>query len=64
MTVGVLSLHNATETRAMLNAIEDPGHEPAWLREENPAATMRAIHKFATAATATPSPPASRTAST
>jgi RimK family alpha-L-glutamate ligase len=99
--VGVLSLHNSKETKAILNAVEDLGHEPEWLRAENlevriregtasldpdvdvvanrllltnteqpveglglaatvasmrptlnpPAATMRAIHKFATAAT-------------
>mgnify|MGYP000194574701 CR=1 FL=1 len=100
VTVGVLSLHNSKETKAILNAVEDLGHEPAWLRKENlavriqdgtvslepdvdvvanrmlltnteqpaeglglaatvaalrpmlnpPEATMRAIHKFATAA--------------
>ena len=99
--VGVLSLHNSKETKAICNAIEDLGHEPEWLRRENfavsirdgettlepdvdaivnrllltnteqpmeglglaatleslrptlnpPAATMRSIHKFATAAT-------------
>jgi RimK family alpha-L-glutamate ligase len=101
VTVGVLSLHNSKETKAILNAVEDLGHEAAWLRRENlavsiedgtvslepdvdivanrllltnteqpaeglglaatvgslrpmlnpPAATMRAIHKFATATT-------------
>ncbi|UPW00382.1 RimK family alpha-L-glutamate ligase [Halorussus gelatinilyticus] len=35
--VGVLSLHNSKETKAILNAIEDLGHEPSWLREENTA---------------------------
>ena len=35
--VGVLSLHNSKETKAILNAIEDLGHEPYWLREENSA---------------------------
>jgi len=99
--VGVLSLHNSKETKAICNAVEALGHEPAWLREENttvhiedgtvrvepdvdvianrlllsnteqpceelglastlegvvpvlnpPAATLRAIHKFATAVT-------------
>jgi RimK family alpha-L-glutamate ligase len=33
--VGVLSLHNSKETKAILNAIEDLGHEPVWLRREN-----------------------------
>jgi RimK family alpha-L-glutamate ligase len=33
--VGVLSLHNSKETKAILNAVEDLGHEPVWLREEN-----------------------------
>lgn len=33
--VGVLSLHNSKETKAILNAIEDLGHTPVWLREEN-----------------------------
>jgi RimK family alpha-L-glutamate ligase len=99
--VGVLSLHNSKETKAILNAVDDLGHEPVWLRTENtaisvddsrltvepevdvianrlllsnteepaellglattfnrlrpmlnePAATLTAIHKFATAAT-------------
>ena len=35
--VGVLSLHNSKETKAILNSIEDLGHEPFWLREENTA---------------------------
>ncbi|MFC6614044.1 RimK family alpha-L-glutamate ligase [Halopenitus salinus] len=35
--VGVLSLHNSKETKAILNAIEDLGHEPAWVRRENSA---------------------------
>ena len=35
ITVGVLSLHNSKETKAILNAIEDLGHEPVWLRKEN-----------------------------
>ena len=33
--VGVLSLHNSKETKAILNAVEALGHEPVWLREEN-----------------------------
>jgi RimK family alpha-L-glutamate ligase len=35
--VGVLSLHNSKETKAILNAVEDLGHEPVWLRRENTA---------------------------
>jgi RimK family alpha-L-glutamate ligase len=35
--VGVLSLHNSKETKAILNAVENLGHEPAWLRKENTA---------------------------
>ncbi len=33
--VGVLSLHNSKETKAICNAVEALGHEPRWLREEN-----------------------------
>lgn len=33
--VGVLSLHNSKETKAILNAVAALGHEPVWLREEN-----------------------------
>lgn len=33
--IGVLSLHNSKETKAILNAIEALGHEPVWLRGEN-----------------------------
>jgi RimK family alpha-L-glutamate ligase len=33
--VGVLSLHNSKETKAILNAVEALGHRPEWLREEN-----------------------------
>ncbi|MFQ3294270.1 MAG: RimK family alpha-L-glutamate ligase [Halobacteriales archaeon] len=33
--VGVLSLHNSKETKAILNAVEELGHEPEWLRAEN-----------------------------
>jgi len=38
--VGVLSLHNSKETKAILNAVEDLGHEPVWLRTENTAITI------------------------
>jgi RimK family alpha-L-glutamate ligase len=38
--VGVLSLHNSKETKAILNAVEDLGHEPIWLREENTAISV------------------------
>jgi len=34
-TVGVLSLHNSKETKAILNAVDALGHEPVWLRREN-----------------------------
>jgi len=35
--VGVLSLHNSKETKAILNAVQDLGHRPEWLRRENTA---------------------------
>mgnify|MGYP006273205305 CR=1 FL=1 len=35
LRVGVLSLHNSKETKAILNAVEALGHTPVWLREEN-----------------------------
>ncbi len=38
--VGVLSLHNSKETKAILNAIADLGHEPVWLREETAAISV------------------------
>jgi RimK family alpha-L-glutamate ligase len=38
--VGVLSLHNSKETKAILNAVEDLGHEPVWLRRENTAISV------------------------
>jgi len=41
VTVGVLSLHNSKETKAILNAIEDLGHDPVWYREENTAVAIR-----------------------
>jgi len=33
--VGVLSPHNSTETKAVLNAVRVLGHEPVWIRDEN-----------------------------
>ena len=33
--VGVLSLHNSKETKAICNAVAALGHEPLWLRGEN-----------------------------
>jgi RimK family alpha-L-glutamate ligase len=33
--VGVLSLHNSKETKAICNAVDALGHEPLWLRAEN-----------------------------
>ncbi len=39
--VGVLSLHNSKETKAILNAIEDLGHDPVWLRKENTAISIQ-----------------------
>ena len=35
--VGVLSLHNSKETKAICNAVDDLGHKSEWLREENTA---------------------------
>ena len=35
ITVGVLSLHNSKETKAILNAIEDFGYDGVWLRRQN-----------------------------
>jgi RimK family alpha-L-glutamate ligase len=34
ITVGVLSLHNSKETKAILNAVDDLGFGTEWLREE------------------------------
>lgn len=39
--VGVLSFHNSTETKAILNAIDELGHTPVWLRRHNVAAQIR-----------------------
>lgn len=44
ISVGVLSLHNSKETKAILNAVEDLGHEPIWLREENNTIRIDANH--------------------
>lgn len=38
--MGVLSLHNSAETKAILNAVEALGHEPVWIREENLVASI------------------------
>ncbi|WP_290814626.1 RimK family alpha-L-glutamate ligase [Halovivax sp.] len=35
VTVGVLSLHNSKETKAICNAVEGLGHRPQWLRTDN-----------------------------
>jgi hypothetical protein len=41
VTVGVLSLHSSKETKAILNAVDDPGHGTEWLRTENIAVDIR-----------------------
>lgn len=33
--IGVLSTHNSKETKAILNAIRELGHDPVWIRDEN-----------------------------
>jgi RimK family alpha-L-glutamate ligase len=33
--VGILSLHNSKETKALCNAVDALGHQPLWLRAEN-----------------------------
>ena len=38
--VGVLSLHTSKETKAILNAVDDLGHESVWLRRENTAISI------------------------
>ena len=38
--VGVLSLHNSKETKAILNAVDDLGHDGIWLRRENSAISI------------------------
>ncbi|MFC3476604.1 RimK/LysX family protein [Halobacterium litoreum] len=35
VSVGVLSLHNSKETKAIVNAVEALGHRGVWLRENN-----------------------------
>ncbi|MFB6094292.1 MAG: RimK/LysX family protein [Halanaeroarchaeum sp.] len=35
VSVGVLSLHSSKETKAIVNAIDDLGHDGIWLREDN-----------------------------
>ncbi len=44
ISVGVLSLHNSKETKAILNAVEDLGHEPIWLRDENRTIRIDSTH--------------------
>ena len=39
--VGVLSLHNSKETKAICNAIEALGHQPEWLKSENTSIEVR-----------------------
>ncbi|MFB6074840.1 MAG: RimK family alpha-L-glutamate ligase [Haloarculaceae archaeon] len=41
VTVGVLSLHNSKETKAILNAVDALGHDTEWLRHENTAVEVR-----------------------
>jgi len=36
----VLSLHTSKETKAILNAVDDLGHESVWLRRENTAISI------------------------
>jgi RimK family alpha-L-glutamate ligase len=38
--VGVLALHVSKESKAILNAVEELGHEPVWLRKENAAISI------------------------
>ena len=44
ITVGVLSLHNSKETKAILNVVKDLEHEPVWLREENSTIQIASNH--------------------
>lgn len=39
--VGVLSPHNSTETKAILNAVRALGHDPVWIRDENVRSWIR-----------------------
>ncbi|MFD1589116.1 RimK family alpha-L-glutamate ligase [Halorientalis brevis] len=41
LTVGVLSLHNSKETKAILNAVADLGYGTEWLRAENTAVDIQ-----------------------
>ncbi len=41
LTVGVLSLHNSKETKAILNAVDDMGYGTEWLRAENTSVSVR-----------------------
>ena len=40
VTVGVLGLHNSKESKAILNAVDDLGHDTEWLRRENTAVSV------------------------
>jgi len=40
ITVGVLSLHNSKETKAILNAAEALGYDTEWLRAENTSVSI------------------------
>ncbi|QSG03150.1 RimK family alpha-L-glutamate ligase [Natranaeroarchaeum sulfidigenes] len=40
LTVGVLSLHNSKETKAILNAVDDLGYGTEWLRAENTSVSI------------------------
>ncbi|MFB6220623.1 MAG: RimK/LysX family protein [Halolamina sp.] len=40
ITVGVLSLHNSKETKAICNAVEALGHRAEWFRQENTAVAI------------------------
>ncbi|MEF8799540.1 MAG: RimK/LysX family protein [Halolamina sp.] len=40
VTVGVLSLHNSKETKAICNAVEALGHKPEWFRRGNTAVSV------------------------
>jgi RimK family alpha-L-glutamate ligase len=44
VSVGVLSLHNSKETKAIVNAVEDLGHHGVWLREDNLAVDIEDGH--------------------
>ncbi|SEV89041.1 putative ATP-dependent zinc protease [Halobacterium jilantaiense] len=44
VSVGVLSLHNSKETKAIVNAVDDLGHDGVWLREDNLAVDIEDGH--------------------